>query len=301
MNLKDLLKEKSKKFKETLDNKDNYSNLSPERIPPFSPGDKVTVRLFPPIEVIAGDSVDFWKTMYYHSYSKLSNKSHKNFFLCPKNLGWDENCPFCDFAADIYKKFGSTDDYSNYKRKRSYIFTGYLISYETDNKNISQNLLNAWKEREGKVLFFPFPETVLKIIKEEFEETPEIFFPIDGYDLIIKVGTKETDKGDRYNDYTLSKFNTKKAYSIVESEEEIEKLALSIDDYIKNRMISEEEILKYAKEEKIIDDESIIEDSISDNETTENNNGDENNSEDEDLDVQEKLKKLFDDDDDVPF
>lgn len=299
--LKELLKKKSKKFNENLKNNGpNYANLAPEKIPPYTPGDVIRVRLLPPIEVIAGDSVDFWKVMYYHSYRKVSNSSFRNFFVCPKNLGWDEECPFCDFAAEIYQKFGSTDDYSNYKRKRSYIFTGYLISYETKNKKVSDELKSAWQERIGKVLYFPFPETLLKIVKEEFEETPEIFFPIDGYDLIIKVDQKETDSGDVYNDYTLSKFDLKKAYSIIDTEEELEDIALSIEKYIKDRLVSKKELEKFAIEEKIIvpTDENEEESE----EDTNVENAEENIEDDDDDDVKSKLKKLFDDDDDdVPF
>jgi len=251
------LSQKIKKFqaqeKERAENKGSI-NTDPTRFPGFKQGDVVLIRLLPPKPVLNDDDVDFYKTLYYHSFRTAKNKEKWNFFTCPKNLSWDHECPFCDYVADVYQSFGSNNDYKNYKRKRSYIYNGYLVSFKNDKMDDDNPHVKDWESCIGQVRMLYFPYTVKNKIDDELKDSgASIFDPFDGYNLIVKCVSK-TEKGDTYSDYSLTKFDKDKT-AIAKTKKEINtilKETIDLSENIESKVISSEEVIKKAKMEGII-------------------------------------------------
>lgn len=262
------LKSKIDKFKKSEESKPRGRGFveDPNKFPMFSTGDVIYFRLIPPKPVLEDKDVDFYKTFYFHSYFTAKNKNKREFFVCPKNLSWDHSCKFCDFVADTYKAFGSNDDYKNYKRKKTHIFCGYLVSFKNDTLKDDDNHVQAWKKCLNQVRMIYFPFSVKNKITDELDDSGSfVFNPFEGYDLIVKVVAKK-DGENVYNDYSLTKFSKNKT-AILDSNEEIEKLlekSFNISENIEERVISEQEMIKLAIKEAIIvtDDETSLDSTI---------------------------------------
>lgn len=253
----DKLKEKIAKFQTQEKERETTKgsiNTDPTKFPIFKQGDVVTMRLLPPKPVLEDKDVDFYKTFYFHSYRTAKNKEKWNFFVCPKNLSWDHPCHFCDYVADVYQSFGSNADYKNYKRKKSFVYNAYLISYKNEKMSDDSTHVKEWEKCIGQVRVIYFPYTVKNIISDELTDTgSSIFDPYEGYDLIIKVVSK-TEKGNTYSDYSLTKFGKDK-YPIMKVKKDIDKLlenTFDISAVIETRVIAEAEMVKKAKMEGVI-------------------------------------------------
>ncbi len=173
----------------------------------FTPGLDLRGRLLP---YESGDSMRFLETFYHHYFESIRGDGW-TFLACPKNGNeWDTPCSFCDPMIAHYKEHGSDNIYNAYKRKRKYKVNFYVTNVLTlPNYTVSDSDLGLWNEVKGKVVVLDLPFTVkekIDLALNEEELGLNIFNPMNGFDLHIKVSLKKTDNGELPN-YSLTEFS----------------------------------------------------------------------------------------------
>lgn len=131
-------------------------------------------------------------------------------YLSPKSLGKKENC----FVADQYWAWKESKDAQLEKlaKKLSYSRNTYALI------QVIKDYVNP--DNDGKIFFYNVPFAIQKQIKstmypsqEDIEqgivtEANDVFNPITGLPMVLKIPIKNTDAGE-YRDYDECKFNEK--------------------------------------------------------------------------------------------
>lgn len=155
----------------------------------------------------------FLETFYHHYFESVRGDGW-TFLACPKNGGdWEAHCDFCETMVAHYKEHGSDNIYNAYKRKRKYKVNFCCTEVKVlDKYTVSDGDLGMWKEVIGQVIVLDMPYTLKEKIDNALGDDDiglDIFNPLDGYDIRIKVSLKKTDD-EEYPDYTLTDFSRKK-------------------------------------------------------------------------------------------
>lgn len=175
----------------------------------FTPGLDLRGRLLP---YEHKGSMRFLETFYHHYFESIRGDGWA-FLACPKNGGdWDASCGFCDAMVGHYKEHGSDNIYNAYKRKRKYKVNFFVTDVKTlPDYTVADSDLGMWKEVLGQVVVLDLPYTVKEKIDLALNNEDlglDIFNPLNGFDLQIKVSLKKTDDGEMPN-YGLTEFSRK--------------------------------------------------------------------------------------------
>jgi hypothetical protein len=176
----------------------------------FAPGLIVKGRLLP---YDHQGSMRFLETFYHHYFESIRGDGW-SFLACPKNGNdWEAACDFCDAMVTHYKEHGSDAIYNAYKRKRKYKVNFYCTGIDTlPDFTVSDSDMGLWREVVGQVIVLDLPFTVKEKIDIALNDEDiglDIFNPLSGYDIRIKVSLKKTDDGE-FPNYDLTDFSRKK-------------------------------------------------------------------------------------------
>ena len=197
----------------------------------------------------------YYKNYLYHGF--MSGESF-NYFLCEKTFDMDAYCPFCDATKMLYQ--GNDSDKrkaSEYKRKERFVSNVYIIDDPRDAETKDEQY-----KVNGTVRLYEFPGTVESKIANEITDKEQgygiaIFNPEEGFDFILKIKAKPKDKnGKEWPDYGDTMF-ARRASSIADSDEAIEKIMeqrVDLEEYIKSLRLSPEQMEKLLKAEMLWDD-----------------------------------------------
>jgi len=154
----------------------------------------------------------FLETFYHHYFESV--QGDWTFLACPKNGGdWEAHCDFCDPMISHYKEHGADNIYNAYKRKRKYKVNFCCTDVKVmEGYTVSDGDLGMWKEIIGQVIVLDMPYTIKEKIDNALGDDDiglDIFNPLSGYDIRIKVSLKKTDD-EEYPNYDLTDFSRKK-------------------------------------------------------------------------------------------
>jgi hypothetical protein len=193
----------------------------------------------------------FYRKMMYHMF-----KSGERWFfsLCPKTFDFEAYCPLCSVVSKLFA--GNENDKKlarDMKRKEKFVVNVMVVDDPRDVERGDDEKLN------GKVLLYEFPSQVEGIIREAINDTKNgvgmsAFDPgPDGYNFILKVGAKKGNDNKLWPEYTKSEFSRRQS-PVAESDREIREVlesTLSIDEYLKSQVRSEDQVLDVLKAEML--------------------------------------------------
>jgi len=176
----------------------------------FAPGLEIRGRLLP---YEHEGSMRFLETFYHHYFESIRSDGW-TFLACPKNGNdWEAPCDFCDAMVTHYKEHGADRIYNAYKRKRKYKVNFYPTAVKVlKDFTVSDNDIGMWKEVIGQVIVLDLPFTIKEKIDNALNDEDiglDIFNPLSGFDIRIKVTLKRTDD-EEYPNYDLTDFSRKK-------------------------------------------------------------------------------------------
>lgn len=205
----------------------------------------------------------FYKRFYYHMWQ--AGDESWIFVLCPKSHDFKSYCPFCSVTSKLYASGTSSDKAQGYqiKRKEKFVGNWYVVKDPRDADKEDESKMS------GKVRLYEFPGKVEQKLKKEITDKKEgyglsIFDPSeDGRNFIIRVfSTKKDDRGKTWPDYSNSSFSRSRS-ALAEEDDGIKaimELAVDLEEYINNMVISNDKMVEVLKNEFLWDmvaDEAI--------------------------------------------
>ena len=198
-------------------------------------------------------SKSFFKRVFYHM---VQSGERWNYMLCEKTFDPNNYCPLCAAASKLYQ--GNADDKkeaSRWKRKEKFVANIFVVDDPRDAQIEEED-----KKSTGKVLLYEFPGQVEKILREEINDTRRgigmgAFDPSEeGYNFILKVGTKPAPGGKTWPDYNLT--TAKKPSAIAKTDKEIRALlenTYNLVEYIEKSRAKEDDMITLLKNELLYD------------------------------------------------
>lgn len=144
-------------------------------------------------------------TKHRHGFKKGSKFLYE---VCPKTLGWEEDCPICDYLNPLYDDFVLDGNGKKIFKEEAQIKLLKRKYENIINIRVIDDKVNP--ENNGKVFLFKMNGIILPMYKDAINPPSEFITPKVVYDFIEGVNFEymviAPAKKDDYNDYKKSRF-----------------------------------------------------------------------------------------------
>lgn len=197
---------------------------------------------------------NFYKQYYYH-FIRVGEKGQ--YILCPKTNGMDKFCPYCAVSGILFQ--GDKEDKNrakSFKRNERYVGNILIVKDPRDSEQENEQYKNS-----GTVKLYEFPKVIESKVKSEITDEENgygmaIFDPEEGYNFILKVGSKKPDtNGKVWPEYGDSMF-ARKSSAIADTDEGIEELMsqrVSLNEYLASIEVSPDKFKELLKADLLFD------------------------------------------------